>query len=216
MLVGLWRNWNPIHCCWGCKLGWPLLKIGWLFLNKLNIEEHMISIWFSNYLKAGTGDFPGDPAVKTPCSQCRGPGFDFWSGNWSNQSILSKSTLNIHWKDWCWSWSSSALDTGCEELTHWQRPCLMLGKTEGRRWRGWDGWIVSPTQWTGIWANFERVEDRGAWPAAVHGSQRAGHDSATEQQQQEGTRSHTPWLRASMLQLKVLCAATKDLAQPNE
>ena len=22
------------------------------------------------------------------------------------QSILKKSTLNIHWKDWCWSWSS--------------------------------------------------------------------------------------------------------------
>ena len=162
----------------------------------------MISIWFSNYLKAGTRDFPGDPAVKTPCSQCRGPGFDFGSGNWSNQSILSKSTLNFHWKDWCWSWSSSTLDTGFEELTHWQRPCLMLGKIEGRRWRGWDGWIVSLTQWTWIWANsgrYWRAEDPGVLQSM--GSQRAGHDSATEQQQ-EGTRSHTPWLRASVLQLK--------------
>ena len=26
-------------------------------------------------------DFPGGPAVKTLCSQCRGPGFDPWSGN---------------------------------------------------------------------------------------------------------------------------------------
>ena len=26
-------------------------------------------------------DFPGGPAVKTPCSQCRGPGFDPWPGN---------------------------------------------------------------------------------------------------------------------------------------
>ena len=26
-------------------------------------------------------DFPGGPVVKTPCSQCRGPGFDPWSGN---------------------------------------------------------------------------------------------------------------------------------------
>ena len=28
------------------------------------------------------GDFPGGPAVKIPCSQCRGPGFDPWSGNY--------------------------------------------------------------------------------------------------------------------------------------
>ena len=26
-------------------------------------------------------DFPGGPVVKTPHSQCRGPGFDPWSGN---------------------------------------------------------------------------------------------------------------------------------------
>ena len=26
-------------------------------------------------------------------------------------------TLNIHWKDWCWSWSSNTLATWCEELT---------------------------------------------------------------------------------------------------
>ena len=28
----------------------------------------------------------------------------------------SKSVLNSHWKDWCWSWSSSSLATWCEEL----------------------------------------------------------------------------------------------------
>ena len=33
-----------------------------------------------------------------------------------------KSTVNIHWKDWCWSYSSSTLATWCEELTHWKRP----------------------------------------------------------------------------------------------
>ena len=33
------------------------------------------------YKKKTSGDFPGGPAVKTPCSQCRGPGFDPWSGN---------------------------------------------------------------------------------------------------------------------------------------
>ena len=44
-----------------------------------------------------------------------------WTAVRSNQSILKKSTLNIHWKDWCWSWSSNALATWCEELTHWKR-----------------------------------------------------------------------------------------------
>ena len=33
-----------------------------------------------------------------------------------------KSVLNIHWKDWCWSWNSNTLATSCEELTHWKRP----------------------------------------------------------------------------------------------
>ena len=31
-----------------------------------------------------------------------------------------KATLNIHWKDWCWS--SSTLATWGEELTPWKRP----------------------------------------------------------------------------------------------
>ena len=29
----------------------------------------------------------------------------------SNQSILKEITLNIHWKDWCWTWSSNTLAT---------------------------------------------------------------------------------------------------------
>ena len=29
-----------------------------------------------------------------------------------------KSTLNIHWKEWCWSWSSNTLPTWCEEPIH--------------------------------------------------------------------------------------------------
>ena len=33
---------------------------------------------------------------------------------------------------------------------------LMLGKIEGRRrrYRGWDGWMASPTLWTWVWASF--------------------------------------------------------------
>ena len=33
-----------------------------------------------------------------------------------------KSVLNIHWRDWCWSWCSNTLATWCEELTHLKRP----------------------------------------------------------------------------------------------
>ena len=45
-----------------------------------------------------------------------------WTARRSNQSILKKSVLNIHWKNWCWSWSSNILATWCKELTHWKRP----------------------------------------------------------------------------------------------
>ena len=46
-----------------------------------------------------------------------------------------KSTLNIQWKDWCCTWSSSTLAT-------WQsadslEKTLMLGKIEDKRRRGW-------------------------------------------------------------------------------
>ena len=27
-----------------------------------------------------------------------------WTARRSDQPILKKSTLNIHWKDWCWNW----------------------------------------------------------------------------------------------------------------
>ena len=46
-----------------------------------------------------------------------------WTERRSNQSILNKSTLNTHWKDWCWSWSSNTLATWCEEPTNWKTPC---------------------------------------------------------------------------------------------
>ena len=41
-------------------------------------------------------------------------------GNQTSQS-WRKSTLNIHWKDWCWSWNSKTLATWCKELIHWKR-----------------------------------------------------------------------------------------------
>ena len=62
----------------------------------------------------------------------------------------------------------------------------MLGKIEGRRRRrdrGWDGWVVSSTQWTRVWANSGRCWRTGK-PGVLQsvGSQRVRHDWATEQQ----------------------------------
>ena len=40
----------------------------------------------------------------------------FWTARRSNQSILKKLTLNIHWKDWCWNWNSNTSVTWCKKF----------------------------------------------------------------------------------------------------
>ena len=79
-----------------------------------------------------------------------------WTARRSNQSILkeiSPSLLNIHWKDWCWSWNAHTLATWCEELSNWKRPwCwewLKVGGEGDNRRR--DGWMASPTRRTWVW-----------------------------------------------------------------
>ena len=78
----------------------------------------------------------------------------------------SKESLNIHWKDWCWSWSSDTLATWCKEPTHWKRPwCWERLRVGGEGcYRGWDGWINM--SWGKLW---ETVKDREAWCDVVHG-----------------------------------------------
>ena len=65
----------------------------------------------------------------------------------------------------------------------------MLGKMRARGEGGdreWDVWIVSPTQWTGVWANFRR-QGKTEEPALLQStvSQRAWHNLATNQQEQQ-------------------------------
>ena len=94
-----------------------------------------------------------------------------------------KSVLNIHWKDWWWSWNSNILATSCQELTHWKRLWCWEGFGAGGEGddRGWDGWMASPTQWTWVWIN-----SRSWWwtgrPGVLQsiGSQRFRGDQATE------------------------------------
>ena len=60
--------------------------------------------------------------------------------------IYRKSTLNIHWKDGCWSFNTLA--TWWKEWTHWKRPWCWERLREWGEWgkSRWDGWMASPTQ----------------------------------------------------------------------
>ena len=70
-----------------------------------------------------------------------------------------------------------------KELTHWKRLWCWEGLGAGGEGndRGWDGWMASLTRWMWVWVN------SGSWwwtgrPGELRfmGSQRVGHDWATE------------------------------------
>ena len=88
----------------------------------------------------------------------------------------------IYWALSMW-WNSSTLATSCVAMTHWKRLWCQEGlgaRGEGDD-RGWDGWVASLTRWMWVWVN------SGSWwgtgrPGMLQflGSQRVGHDWATE------------------------------------
>ena len=99
------------------------------------------------------------------------------------QQVNPKWILNIHWKDWCWSWNSNTLATWCKELTHWERPWWqqrLKAAGEGND-RGWGGWMASLMWWAWFWGS------AGSWwwtgkLGVLHsmGSQRVWLDWVTE------------------------------------
>ena len=79
--------------------------------------------------------------------------------------------MNIHWKDWCWSWSSNTLAIWCR--ADWLEKTLILKK---RPWRqkkraAEDETVrcITDSMDMNLSKHWEIVEDRGAWCTAVPG-----------------------------------------------
>ena len=136
------------------------------FLKRLSFLTLWLAVYcfFSSHVQLRFGPERKLSTEELMLSNCD-TGEDSWNslglqGNQTSQSQM-KSTLTVHCKGWCWSWSSNTLATWCEELTHWKRPWCWEGlKAKGeegdRVWDGWNGQITSLTQWTWIWANSGR------------------------------------------------------------
>ena len=106
-----------------------------------------------------------------------------WTAGDPTSPFWRRSALGFLWREWCWSWNSSTLDTSCKELTHWKRLWCWEGLGAGGEGddRGWDGWMASLPRWLWVWVN------SGSWwwtgrsgVLRFMGSQRVGHDWATE------------------------------------
>ena len=114
-----------------------------------------------------------------------GVGEDSWEslglkGNPTSPS-QRRSVLGVHWRT----------DAKAETPIVWPPPVKsrLIGKDSdaGRHWgqegdnRGWDGWMLSPTQRTWVWINSRSWCWTGS-PGMLQfmGSQRVGHDWATE------------------------------------
>ena len=113
-----------------------------------------------------------------PGGLLRGP----WTARRLNQLILRKSTLNIHWMDWCWS--SNTLATWCKQPTHWKRPWCWERAGGQEKKRAAEGEIVGQH----YQINGHEFEQTGRqWRTGKSGvlqsmqSQRIGHNLVTEQ-----------------------------------
>ena len=85
--------------------------------------------------------------------------------------------MNIHWKDWCWSWSTN---TWSPDLKSRLIGKNSMGKIEGKKRRGQQRirWLDSITNLMDMNLNKlciaktlppQKVKDREAWCATVHG-----------------------------------------------
>ena len=132
-------------------------------------------------------------------------------GDQTHQS-QRKSVLNIHWKDWCWSWNSNILATWFEKLIHWKRPwCWERLKAGGEGDdRRWCGWMASLTQWTWLWANSMRewrTEEPGVLWSKITKSQTRLSNWATMIREEANRGLSFSWVRTDIL-TKPACEMT--------
>ena len=106
-----------------------------------------------------------------------------WTARRSNQSILKEISPEYSLEGLMLKLKLQYLATWCEELTQLEKTLMLGGIGKGGEGddRGWDGWMASLTRWMWVWVN------SGSWwwtgrsgVVQFLGSQRIGHDSATE------------------------------------
>ena len=106
-----------------------------------------------------------------------------WAARRSNQSILKEISPGYSLEGMMLKLKLQYFVTWCEELTHLKRPWCWERLRAGGKGddRGWDDWMASLILWTWVWV------DSGSWwwsgrPGVLWftGSQRVGHDQATE------------------------------------
>ena len=102
-----------------------------------------------------------------------------WKDSWEylglqwDQSSQSqkKLSLNIHWKDCCWSWNPVLWPLDVKNWLNRKDPDSGKDWRQEKKDRGWDGWMASPTWWTWFW-----VSSKSWWWAGKPGVLQAwGH-----------------------------------------
>ena len=106
-----------------------------------------------------------------------------WTARRSSQSILKEISPAVHWKDWYWSWNSQYFGHLMRRAGSLEKT-LMLGKIKGRRRRRQQRmrWLDGITDSMDVGLGGLRSWWLTARPGVLWfmGSQRVGHDWATE------------------------------------
>ena len=126
-----------------------------------------------------------------------------WTARRSNQSILKEMNPGISLEGMMLKLKLQYFGHPMWRVDSLEKTLMLRGIGTVREGddRGWDGWMASLTRWTWVWVN------SGSWwwtgrPGVLRfmGSQRVGHDWATEMN----------WLRLTLEILKEVLQVTQD------